>query len=140
MCVSHVCVCVMGERALGGGGGGWGVYMCICKSLYIYVCVFVHMYLYICRLCECIYACAFVMHMHTCYVNVSMGMLVYMSVYRGFPTRMVYLYYISCLRYTILVGNPRYMSMPLPSCMYIFVNLDNAYEYECICMSIYVCQ
>ena len=27
--------------------------------------------------------------------------------YRGFPTRMVYLYYISCLRYTLLVGNPR---------------------------------
>ena len=27
---------------------------------------------------------------------------------RGFLTRMVYLYYISCLRYTILVGNPRY--------------------------------
>ena len=26
---------------------------------------------------------------------------------RGFPTRMVYIYYISCLRYTILVGNPR---------------------------------
>ena len=26
---------------------------------------------------------------------------------RGFPTRMVYLYYISCLTYTILVGNPR---------------------------------
>ena len=24
-----------------------------------------------------------------------------------FPTRMVYLHYISCLRYTILVGNPR---------------------------------
>ena len=29
-------------------------------------------------------------------------------IYRGFPTRMVYLYYISCWRYTILVGNPRY--------------------------------
>ena len=28
--------------------------------------------------------------------------------YRGFPTRMVNLYYISCLRYTIVVGNPRY--------------------------------
>ena len=28
--------------------------------------------------------------------------------YRGFPTRMVYLYYKSCLRYTILAGNPRY--------------------------------
>ena len=29
--------------------------------------------------------------------------------YWGFPTRMVYLYYTSCLRYTILVGNPWYM-------------------------------
>ena len=29
-------------------------------------------------------------------------------VFRGFPTRMVYLYYISCLRYTILVGNSRF--------------------------------
>ena len=28
--------------------------------------------------------------------------------YWGFLTRMVYLYYISCLRYTILVGNPLY--------------------------------
>ena len=27
---------------------------------------------------------------------------------RGFPTRMVYLYCTSCLRYTILVGNPQY--------------------------------
>ena len=30
---------------------------------------------------------------------------------RGFPTRMVYLYYISCLRYTILVGNPRKLNV-----------------------------
>ena len=29
-------------------------------------------------------------------------------VFQGFPARMVYLYYISCLRYTILVGNPRF--------------------------------
>ena len=29
--------------------------------------------------------------------------------YRGFLTRMVYLYYISCLRYTILVGNLLYI-------------------------------
>ena len=28
--------------------------------------------------------------------------------YGGFPTRMVYLYCISCLRYTVLVGNPQY--------------------------------
>ena len=37
------------------------------------------------------------------------GAIVYSQlqvVYRGFPTRMVYLYSISCLRYTILVGNP----------------------------------
>ena len=29
---------------------------------------------------------------------------------RGFATKMVYLYYITCLRYTILVANPRYGS------------------------------
>ena len=32
-------------------------------------------------------------------------------IYQGFPTRMVYLYYISCLRYTILAGNPQYMPL-----------------------------
>ena len=31
------------------------------------------------------------------------------SKYWGFPTREVYLHYISCLRYTILVGYPRYV-------------------------------
>ena len=31
-------------------------------------------------------------------------------IYQGFLTRMIYLYYISCLRYTTLVGNPRYVS------------------------------
>ena len=36
------------------------------------------------------------------------------GIYRGFLTRMVYLHYISCLRYTILVGNPRIMSKLLP--------------------------
>ena len=30
----------------------------------------------------------------------------------GFPTRMVNLYYISCLRYTILVGNPCHANVP----------------------------
>ena len=34
--------------------------------------------------------------------------------YWGFPTSMVYLYCISCVRYTILVGNPRY------SCRYSY--------------------
>ena len=37
---------------------------------------------------------------HTC--------LLYSPTYQGFPTRMVHLYYISCLRYIILVRNPRY--------------------------------
>ena len=32
---------------------------------------------------------------------------VYKDINRGFPTRMVYLYYIICLRYTILVESPR---------------------------------
>ena len=32
------------------------------------------------------------------------------SAYQGFLTRMVYLYYISCLRYTILIRNPWYNS------------------------------
>ena len=32
-------------------------------------------------------------------------------VFEGFPTRMVYPHYISCLRYTILVGNPRFVCL-----------------------------
>ena len=40
--------------------------------------------------------------------------MVYLYYIRGFPTRMVYLYYISCLRYTILVGNPRYHAWDTP--------------------------
>ena len=31
------------------------------------------------------------------------------STFPGFPTTMVYLYYISCLRYTILAGNPSFL-------------------------------
>ena len=46
----------------------------------------------------------------------QLKMVVYMGTlpslaFRGFPTRMEYLYYISCLRYTILVGNPRFLSV-----------------------------
>ena len=40
--------------------------------------------------------------------------------HRGFPTRMVHLHYISCLRYTILVGNPRYAS----SVIYVHLKHD----------------
>ena len=41
-------------------------------------------------------------------VSVHLLLTLLLSAYRGFPTRKVYLYYISCLRYTILVGNHRY--------------------------------
>ena len=41
--------------------------------------------------------------------------------YRGFPTRMVNLHYISCLRNTILVGNPRYVASPFVYLLNIFV-------------------
>ena len=33
--------------------------------------------------------------------------------FQGFLTRMVYLHYISCLRYSILVGNPRFVQQYL---------------------------
>ena len=45
----------------------------------------------------------------TCIMTVSntvSELLPVQTTMRGFPIRMVYLYYISCLRYTILVGNP----------------------------------
>ena len=41
---------------------------------------------------------------------------------QGFPARMVYLHYISCLRYTILVGNPQNAS--LKKCSHVFQNLS----------------
>ena len=34
--------------------------------------------------------------------------------YQAFPTRIMYLCYVSCFRYTILVGNPQYAFMLLP--------------------------
>ena len=40
------------------------------------------------------------------------------SKYRGFQNIMAYLYYISCLRYTILVGNPRYLTRFIPVAHY----------------------
>ena len=49
-----------------------------------------------------------------------------MLVYQGFPARMVYFFYISCLRYTILVGNPRY-------CVYSSsVHACNALSWCCV--------
>ena len=37
----------------------------------------------------------------------STGKVTFPVYIEGFPTRMVYIHYMSCLRYTILVGNPR---------------------------------
>ena len=64
-----------------------------------------------------IYIYTFETHRHTHTHKISDPYITYThtlfltDTYRGFPTRMVYLYYISCLRYTILVGNPRYALM-----------------------------
>ena len=43
----------------------------------------------------------------SCSVVVIFGSPLCRTSFRRFPIRMVYLYYTSCLRYTILVGNPR---------------------------------
>ena len=46
--------------------------------------------------------------------NLKISVLLYewtREKHNRFPTRMVYLYYISCLRYTILVGNPGYIGV-----------------------------
>ena len=53
--------------------------------------------------------------MEHCAKGVTYGLKVVWNIvprmsHRGSPTRMEYLCYISCLRYTILVGNPRYMA------------------------------
>ena len=47
-------------------------------------------------------ACVFVTSLCVCACE-----RIFLCIFRGFPTRMVYLYYISCLRYTILTRNPR---------------------------------
>ena len=52
-------------------------------------------------------------------------MQIYIHAYQGFPTRMVYLYYVSNLRYNILVGNPQYI------CTYI-----HTYICTCVCVCI----
>ena len=52
------------------------------------------------RVCVCVSVCVS--------VCVCVCVCVCACLYRGFLTRMVYLHYLSSLRYTILVGNPRY--------------------------------
>ena len=65
---------------------------------------------------------------------------------QGFPTRMVYLYYISCLGYTILVGNPRNIKLSVFVCLFFLkINVSHffhsrmrivAYVYSrCLCCS-----
>ena len=51
-----------------------------------------------------------------------------MFLFQGFPTRMVYLYYILCLRYTFLAGNPRFV------CLFFFFSVlfCFSFSWECI--------
>ena len=46
-------------------------------------------------------------HFQTMHLQANLGKQTDLGSNWGFPTRMVYLHYISCLRYAILVGNPR---------------------------------
>ena len=47
-----------------------------------------------------------------------------LCIYRGFLTRMVYLFYISCLRYTILVRNPQYVCCVCGIWQCVFLSVD----------------
>ena len=49
---------------------------------------------------------------------------------RGFPARMVYHYYISCLRCTILVGNPRNES-ERPFFLPSYLMIKSIFPYTC---------
>ena len=53
---------------------------------------------------------------------------------RGFPTRMVYLHYISCLRFTTLVGNPR--NDPQKIWQQLHTNIKGGSEGNKICMAL----
>ena len=56
----------------------------------------------------------------------------FLCAYRGFRTRMVHLYYISCLRYTILVRNPQ--------CAHAYYSYT--FMHECVrihCVYVFVC-
>ena len=64
-------------------------------------------------------------HIPFTYFLSDMSHVLFVSFYRGFPTRMVYLYYISCLRYTILAGNPRILS-PFSAVIFCFFSSRGA--------------
>ena len=76
--------------------------------LFSFVCfwlVFLFVWLFFVRLFVCLFVC--------------------FQIFRGFPTRMVYLNYILCLRYTILVGNTRNLFVRFsssPPSLFIMVN------------------
>ena len=59
---------------------------------------------------------------------------------RGFLTRMVYLFYKSCLRYTILVGNPRcvslYLSVSVVDILYLLYGVIVSMFHLC-CFSLF---
>ena len=90
-------------------------------SLCMYTCVYFTFFL-------CMYTCVYFtflclqkgrVSVELIFSDQFMGCSCFLSSeFRGFPTRMVYLCYISCLRYTILAGNPRlvlyfYFFLPL---------------------------
>ena len=57
--------------------------------------------------------------------------------YRGFPTRMMYLYYLSCLRYIILAGNPQYMCIITYNDCFVCIITCYLYYYYWLCTTMY---
>ena len=71
-------------------------------SLSLSLCLGVCVCVCVCIMCVCVFVCVCIFQFFS---------VIGVKAYQGFPTRMVYLYYKSCLRYTILIGNPRYVSL-----------------------------
>ena len=65
------------------------------------------------KIWNCAFECDYYYYYYIALVSAQVNMICtrlrpgHLSICWGFLTRMVYLYYISCLRYTILAGNPR---------------------------------
>ena len=87
------------DATIGFGCCGYILHVCVC----VCVCVLGYMCLCMCGVYVCEYE-----YVLTC---VHAYLEACGHAYQGFPVRKVYLHYISCLRYTILVGNPRYARM-----------------------------
>ena len=98
-------------------------------SMWLFTVIFLHHSLNVC-VCVCVCVCCVCVYMCEC-VCVTFFSLIS---YKGFPTRMVYLYDDIESRYTILVGNPRYLftdSVAVifrPGVSYVLITHDHIHD------------